>query len=341
MMVSAEAIAEEVGRGMVVHSQEAELKCITRRKAAQVPVVFVHGMLGSPVNWSAMIEQLNGDPSLRARFQFLTFGYDSLQPIHDSGRELLETLDEARRQFDPEGTDRSFDQIVLVGHSLGGIVAKDAVALANGPQLANLALSHPHGNERVHIGRVIFVATPHRGATINRGVVNSFGSVLARSLSPSIVANKDAGGIVADQCQTSVDQLTWDNPLLTALEQARAATAVPFHSIIASLRENPLDGPTDGIVPVASARLAGARSELVVRAPHICFQNAAVIGEVRRILHEHAAQAVRPSAPAPGVAGAARPLEPVPASGSLATTIGKPDSGGQETDSRMTREAHR
>jgi pimeloyl-ACP methyl ester carboxylesterase len=73
-----------------------------------------------------MIEQLSNDPAVRAHFQFLTFRYDSLQSIPESGLKLLEALDEARRRFDPQGCDPSFDRVVLVGHSLGGLVAKAA-----------------------------------------------------------------------------------------------------------------------------------------------------------------------------------------------------------------------
>src|SRR5215213_6583485 len=71
-----------------------------------------------------MIDRLSCDPAIRARFQFLTFRYDTLRPIPESGFQLAEALDEARRQLDPRGRDRSFERVVLVGHSLGGLVAK-------------------------------------------------------------------------------------------------------------------------------------------------------------------------------------------------------------------------
>jgi hypothetical protein len=84
-----------------------------------------------------------------------------------------------------------------------------------------------------------------------------------------------------------VDQLTWDNPLLADLQRAGAATGIPCHSIIASLQEPSAREATDGLVPVASARLEGVRSELLVRTNHFCFQHREVIAEVRRVLIEH------------------------------------------------------
>jgi pimeloyl-ACP methyl ester carboxylesterase len=285
---SAPVFAGGAGDSLVVRSGGAELRSASRREAGKVPVVFVHGMLGSPGNWSVMIDRLAADPSVRERFQFLTFGYDSLQPIPDSGRELLEALGEARRRLDPEDRDDSFNRVVVVGHSLGGLVAKEAAARAVGPVQG--------GPFRPRVGRIIFIATPHRGSPVDRGVVRSVGDWLARTVSPSTAARQAGGNPRAPCSMTSVDQLTWDHPFLLDLERSGAAAGVPSHSIIAALTEPAVEGATDGLVPVASARLGGARSEVVVRAAHACFEHPEVIREVHRVLGEHAAEPARPRA---------------------------------------------
>jgi pimeloyl-ACP methyl ester carboxylesterase len=236
-------------------------------------------MLGSPGNWSSLIDRLSGDVSAREQFQFLTFRYDSLQPIAESGRQLVEVLTVARRRADPEGRDDSFDRVVLVGHSLGGLVAKQASVGASG--------RIPGGPAGPHFGRLIFVATPHRGVPFNRGAVRSVGGWLARAVSPSIAAQRAVGSHSALVSITSVDELAWDHPAIQDLERATIATGIPSHSIIASLGTPTADGASDGLVPVASARLEGARSEIVVRAQHVCLQNPDVIREVQRILGEH------------------------------------------------------
>jgi pimeloyl-ACP methyl ester carboxylesterase len=290
---SASVFAGGAGDGLVVRSGGAELRSASPREAGKVPVVLVHGMLGSPGNWSVMIDQLTADPSVRARFQFLTFGYDSLQPIHESGRELLDALAEARRRSDPEGRDDSFDRVVVVGHSLGGLVAKDAAARAPGPRPAEASGPTPGGPAGPRVGRLIFVATPHRGAPVDRGAVRSVGAWLARAVSPAVAARQARGDASALCSPTSVDQLAWDHPILQDLERARTDAVVPYHSIIAALGVPTAEGATDGLVPVASARLGGARSEVVVRAHHVCFQHPEVIREVRRVLNEHAAEPAR------------------------------------------------
>ena len=282
------ARAGEDGDGLVIRTGQAVLQSASRREAGKVPVVFVHGMLGSPENWSVMIDGLAGDPSVRARFQFLTFHYNTFQAISDSGRELLEALDEVRRRLDPDGSDDSFDRVVLVGHSLGGLVAKAAATHAPSPQPFHSA-DQPHvGPARPRVARVIFIATPHRGTPVDRGMTRSLGVGLAQVVRRSNAERKTGGNAPAIRSSTSVDQITWDNPFLRDLDQARAAARIPFHSIIATLCQPSAKEASDGLVPVASARLEGARSEVVVRTPHACYRHPDVIREVHRVLGEHA-----------------------------------------------------
>jgi pimeloyl-ACP methyl ester carboxylesterase len=273
---------------MAIRINAVELSCPIPYRTGRVPVVFIHGMLGSPDNWSAMIEQLSADPAVSAHYQPLVFRYDSLRSISDSGRDLLDALREAQRQFDPDGRDAAFDRVILVGHSMGGLVAKAAIrARGSGSSTGD---GTRRGDEAKlltpRLARVVFVATPHRGSPVDRGALRSTGSWIARAISPSTPAWAAR--------QTSVDQLAWDNPLLDDLEQARAAEGVPFHSIIAALGDPTDNAASDGLVPVVSARLDGARSEVVVRTHHICYRHPDVIREVRRILIERAATSARP-----------------------------------------------
>src|SRR5262249_62084154 len=62
--------------------------------------------------------------ALGRRYQFWTFRYTSGDSIPFSAHLLRQSLRRARRAFDPDGTDAAFDRMVVVGHSLGGILAK-------------------------------------------------------------------------------------------------------------------------------------------------------------------------------------------------------------------------
>ena len=90
----------------------------------KIPVVLVHGLWGFPHQWDRMVECLESDPGLRRRYQFWLFSYASGDSIPFSAHLLRQSLRQTRLLFDPKGTDKTFDRMVVIGHSLGGILAK-------------------------------------------------------------------------------------------------------------------------------------------------------------------------------------------------------------------------
>src|SRR5690349_7801472 len=62
---------------LTIRHGTSELRFVRAYEPGKVPVVFVHGLLGSPGNWSTMIDRLSSDPAIRDRFQLATFRYDS------------------------------------------------------------------------------------------------------------------------------------------------------------------------------------------------------------------------------------------------------------------------
>jgi hypothetical protein len=88
---------------------------------------------------------------------------------------------------------------------------------------------------------------------------------------------------------SSIDELEWESPILTALSELAHPPSLSVHSIIAVRPGSPPGHPTDGLVSYESAHVAGAASEKLVSAGHLCQDCPEVIGEVRRILHEHLA----------------------------------------------------
>ena len=113
----------------------------------KMPVVFVHGLWARPASWRRMIEALAADPAIDGRFQFWTFGYSTGNPIPYSGYLLRRDLDEARRRLDPGKSDPAFDRMVLVGHSMGGLLCK-MIAVDSGHRLWRAVSDRPVGEMR-------------------------------------------------------------------------------------------------------------------------------------------------------------------------------------------------
>jgi pimeloyl-ACP methyl ester carboxylesterase len=288
----------------------------TRRsyERGKVPVVLIHGLWGTPQLWDPMIADLEGDPAIGKKYQFWTFRYASGDSIPYSAHLLRESLRRARRSFDPDGTDLAFDQMVVVGHSLGGILAK-MMAQSSGSRLWQTIsarpinqVAGPPDNCRLlqqayfyepvpEVRRVVFITTPHRGSPLASSPLKGIGvrlcvrkSCFSQALESMIVNNGSELFIprFLAELPTSAGELASAHPLLLGVCKSEIDPRVRCHSIIADLRDPPAPGGTDGIVPYSSSHLDGVASELLVRGLHICLNHPAVIHEVRRILLEHA-----------------------------------------------------
>jgi pimeloyl-ACP methyl ester carboxylesterase len=88
-------------------------------------VVLIHGLWSNPWSWARMIKEMEADATLRARYQFWTFGYSTGDPLAYSATMLRRDLDEVRRKFDPERSDAAFNRMVVVGHRIGGPAGQD------------------------------------------------------------------------------------------------------------------------------------------------------------------------------------------------------------------------
>ena len=152
----------------------------------KVPVVFVHGLWVNPWSWHRMIATLEEDPAIEGRYQFWTFGYSTGDPIPYSAHLLRGDLDEVRRKLDPDRSDPAFDRMVVVGHSMGGLLSK-MMASEAGDRLWRVISDRPFGElagekddldlfrsglffgPRPEVRRVVYIATPHRGSRFDRG----------------------------------------------------------------------------------------------------------------------------------------------------------------------------
>jgi hypothetical protein len=260
-----------------------------------------------------MVEDLEADAAICGRYRLWTFRYASGDSIPYSAHLLRQSLRRARQVFDPDGTDSAFDRMVVVGHSLGGILAKMMVQSSGsrlwqtvcprpidqvgGPPEDRRLLRQAFCYEPVpEVRRVVFISTPHRGSPLAIGPLRGLGTRLCvrpsrfRQALKAVLAHNEPDLFNPDfleELSTSAGELAPGHPLLMGLCELGIDSSVRSHSIIADLRDPPGPGGTDGFVPYSSSHLEGATSELLVRGLHINLNHRAVIREVRRILMEH------------------------------------------------------
>jgi len=304
----------------------ANLMLLRPYEPGKVPVVMVHGLISTPLAWVPMINELLNDPVVRQRYQFLLYMYPTGVPVTVAAAGLRESLDEARRLYDPGGRDPAFARMVLVGHSMGGLLAH-AAAVDSGDHLWRLnsdrqfsevvaepeALAdlrrHLFFKPLPYVSRVVFLGTPHRGSDMSRGVIGQVGARLiaepdqiAAILTRLIKDNPDTfDARQFRRVPTSIETLDPDSPFLAALLAMTPNPEALFNSVIGALRPGPVAGTTDGVVPYRSAHVdfPGVESELVVRSDHGVQKAPEAIKEVRRILLRHvgaSTAAVPPSA---------------------------------------------
>jgi pimeloyl-ACP methyl ester carboxylesterase len=278
--------------------------------------VFIHGTASSSGRWADLVNDLQSDPVIREHFQFWWFSYSTGNPTPFSALRLRTAIADAVHELDPQGKDPALRQIVLIGHSQGGLLAKMLV-IDSGSRLWNALSSKPLDQLRIsdqtrdllrraafvtpvpEVRRVIFIATPQHGSFVAGSTI---GQLLGRlvtlpanmvtSLGEAVGANPDAVRFSPGSAGFgSVWSMTPDNPALQALAATPISPKVAAHSIIAVQGDGPIETGDDGVVSYKSAHIDGVASELVVRSGHSVQGDPHTVAEVRRILLLHLAQA--------------------------------------------------
>lgn len=281
----------------------------------RIPVLLIHGLKSSPTIWKIMVNQLRADPLVRKNYQFWSFSYPTGLPVLFSAMRLRQEIGRMQKTYNPEGAHQRMNQMVIIGHSMGGLLTELQVKDSgysfwpeDGPEISSLDL--PPEQERQltqavffeaipQIRRAVFIATPHRGSDIAQSGIGRLidrviqlpsditGALVSIATLDPILGAADEKG--RRQLPNSIDNLKPDSPFLASLRALPFPSDLPIHSIIA-IGEKPADPITsanDGLVSYGSAHLDEAISEATVASGHRAPNHPDAIREVARILALH------------------------------------------------------
>ncbi|HEY7040350.1 MAG TPA: hypothetical protein VID28_15930 [Methylomirabilota bacterium] len=278
-------------------------------RPGRIPVVFIHGTASSPARWAPMLNELENDPVLRDRLQFWFFTYNTSNPILISAKELREALNKALVDLDPDRRDPMLRQMVLIGHSQGGLLARLMVTDSGTRFWDNIAkepVTRLNMNEETRelvkgamffepqrfVKDIIFISTPHRGSFRVTGLVidlvRRFVTLPSRLVKDvSTLTRENPRALAAfTRIPTAVDNMLPGQQFIRTLSTSPIPPWVTTHSIIAVRGIGPPEGLSDGVVKYESAHLEGVASEKIVHSGHSAQDKPATIEEVRRILRE-------------------------------------------------------
>jgi hypothetical protein len=282
-----------------------------------------------------MFNDLRSNAAIRQRYQFWFYLYPTGQPFWISAAELRRDLAELRSVVDPQHREPALDQMVLVGHSMGGLVAR-MQTIESGDEFWKLAGHIPleqvkaepavrdklqsvfyfHPNPSIR--HVVTIATPLHGSNFSNQTTQYLLGSLIRipgdlastrqallSDNPNLAFN---GSLL--EIQNSINSLSPKCSIFPLLLNSPHPATVQYHNIIGeipatSIWSRALGTHTDGVVSTESASEPDAGPPVIVASEHMKVQTHPVaVLEVRRILVEHLTALQQSSSQATPLTGA-------------------------------------
>ncbi|OFJ46357.1 hypothetical protein BA896_022590 [Janthinobacterium lividum] len=274
-------------------------------------IVMLHGLASSPEAWINVANELMGDEQLRRRYQIWQVYYPSNAPLAANNVAIRQALQTTLAQFDPAAKADAANDMVLIGHSMGGVLARLMVSDASNSVLDAITQEYNLEGEKAEkvraglapylnftpmaqVNRAIFIAAPHRGTAfanhrVARWIANlvtlPFNMLDQLSDAAASLAQLDTGSSEALHIPNSIDNLSDKDPFVRLVADLPISPKVRYYSIMGNDTPGlPLAASSDGVVPYASAHLDGALSEKIIASWHSVQESPQAILEIRRIL---------------------------------------------------------
>lgn len=279
-------------------------------------IVLVHGLASSPEAWIRLTNDIMGDKVLRENYQVWQVFYSTNMPITESRFQIYALMKQSFAQVNANASAKN--DAVLIGHSMGGIIARLLVSDADVTQKALSMMSNrqlnkyknvPIVSQRMNIqdipnfSRAIFLSAPHHGTAYAdlwftraaRKVIKLPGAFLT-AVGDTLQSQEHDFSDLAKQIdqrliQNGPSDLSYKSKFMVLTSDIVPRKGLLFHSIMGNNTDsNDPNVITDGVVPYKSAHLDGAVSEKIIKGGHSIQETPEAVLELRRILRLHLMQ---------------------------------------------------
>lgn len=295
------------------YTQETGLYFVTPYDPAKIPVVFVHGLVSSPDAFKNTLNHLMPQKWFRDRYQVWLYNYPTGNPWIYSSMIFREKMREAISHVRAQGPDHNLRRMVLVCHSMGGLLCRSSVT-DPGHTLYDSIFTRPveslpvreRTREMIRRGllyeplaepdRVVMMAVPHRGSPMATWGPSVWISRLIRlpktltvdlldkTLHTVFVTEQGTGDLPAF---SSINSLSPVSPATKAMASLPLPKGVAFHSIIGDRGKGDTPESSDGVVPYWSSHVEPVASEFIVPSGHGVPDSPEAADELERILKLH------------------------------------------------------
>ncbi len=274
----------------------------------RIPVIMIHGLASSPETFMDMSEAINANPQLRKKYQLWYYFYPTGTPWLVTSSQFRKSYRALIKKIAPNKNDSNIRKTVLIGHSMGGLIARISLSLPDDilhkAYLGNIQHSkifrdaelqkihdYFHFKPLTEPATVIYLATPHQGSRIADGLIGWITIKLitiptfilqqtADALTPGHRARRnlpDHTRKLLSTGESSVNQLQPTNPSLIALNKMPVRKGVKSYSVVGDMGKPILNLQTDGVVSYQSAHLPKNNTEFIIPANHdICDEKEAI-----------------------------------------------------------------
>lgn len=295
-------------------TEETGIYFVTPYDPDKIPVVFVHGLVSSPDAFKNMINELAPEPWFRKNYQIWLYNYPTGNPWIYSSMMFREKMREAIAYARTKGPDTNLNRMVLVAHSMGGLISRSSVTDPGNVMYDGLfkkPLDQVQVKEEtrrmIRDGfyykplkepkRVVFLAVPHRGSPMASMQLSAWISKLIRLpktvtielLDTTFLAMSDVvqGADPSKRIPTSINSLSPTAPTTVALNKLPLPKGVTFRSVIGDRGKGDTPNSSDGVVPYWSSHVTPVTSEKIVPSNHSVPDNPEAAEELKGILKLH------------------------------------------------------